>query len=167
MTATAEPPADAAVIARPTGRGLFETRLAMPGGDIVADEPVDVGGGGAGPTPYELLSAALAACTAMTMRLYAERRGWTLPPFSVTVAHRVVPGGPRRDLFDRRLVFEGPLEPERRVKMLEIADKCPVHRSLERGADIATDFAMPPAPDPAALASPAGHEQAMEEACAD
>lgn len=167
MTATAEPPADAAVIARPTGRGLFETSLAMPGGNIIADEPVDVGGGGAGPTPYELLSAALAACTAMTMRLYAERRGWTLPPFSVTVAHTVVPGGPRRDLFDRRLVFEAPLDPEQSAKMLEIADKCPVHRSLERGAEIVTDFAVPPAPDPAALASPAGHEQAMEEVCAD
>jgi len=167
MTVTAEPPADAAVIARPTGRGLFETELAMPGGDILADEPADVGGGGAGPTPYELLSAALAACTAMTLRLYAERRGWTLPPFSVSVAHRVVPGGPRRDLFDRRLVFEAPLDAERRAKMLEIADKCPVHRSLERGAAIATAFAAPPAPDPAALASPGGHEQAMEEACAD
>jgi putative redox protein len=163
----AEPSADSAVIARPTGRGLFETELALPGGNLVADEPAEVGGGGAGPTPYELLSGALAACTAMTMRLYAERRGWTLPPFSVAVSHRVVPGGPRRDLFDRRLVFEAPLDPEQRAKMLEIADKCPVHRSLERGAEIVTDFAVPPAPDPAALASPAGHEKAMEEACAD
>jgi len=161
---------DAAVVARATGNGRFETSLELTGGRLIADEPVEVGGGDAGPTPYELMSAALAACTSMTIRLYAERRGWSLPPFAVAVAHAVVPGpagAPPRDLFERRLTLEGPLDPERRAKLLEIAAKCPIHRSLERGADIATAFAEPPAPDPAAAAAPSGPARAMAEACAD
>ena len=59
-----------------TGAGLFQTRIAVRGGSILADEPVEVGGMASGPTPYELLSAALAACTVMTLRLYAQRKGW-------------------------------------------------------------------------------------------
>jgi putative redox protein len=67
-----------AVVAVPTGTGRFQTRLDVPGGAILSDEPVDVGGLGSGPTPYQLLSAALAACTSMTLRLYAERSFRTL-----------------------------------------------------------------------------------------
>src|SRR5688500_15912351 len=72
---------DTGVVARPTGAGRFQARVALRGGPIFADEPAEVGGMDSGPTPYELLSAALAACTAMTLRLYAERKGWTLPGF--------------------------------------------------------------------------------------
>ena len=85
--------ADHNVIARPTGKGRFQAEIQMRGGTILADEPVEAGGLGTGPTPYELLSGALAACTAMTMRLYAERKGWTLPPSSVAAAHSIVPAG--------------------------------------------------------------------------
>src|SRR5688572_1439102 len=90
------------VIARATGKGRFQAEIAVRGGTIIADEPVEAGGLGSGPTPYELLSGALAACTAMTLRLYAARKGWMLPPFSVAAAHRIVPAGadgtPPRDL---------------------------------------------------------------------
>ncbi len=157
------------VIARATGKGRFQAEIQVRGGTILADEPVEAGGLGSGPTPYELLSSALAACTAMTMRLYAERKGWALPPFSVATGHRIEPatadGGPPRDLFTRNIAFEGPLDSEQEAKLLSIADKCPVHRTLMRGFEIRTNIGtgLPPlAAEPAAQ-----HERDMEAACDD
>jgi putative redox protein len=160
---------DHGVIARATGRGRFQAEIQVRGGTILADEPVEAGGLGTGPTPYELLSGALAACTAMTLRLYAERKGWTLPPHSVAAAHRIVPAGadgtPPRDLFTRNIAFEGPLDGEILEKLLAIADKCPVHRTLMRGFEIRTNIGsvVPPLlPEPAVQ-----HERDMEAACGD
>ena len=157
------------VIARPTGKGRFQAEIVLRGGTLIADEPVEVGGDGRGPTPYELLSAALAACTAMTLKLYAERKGWTLPPFSVEATHSIAPAGadgrPPRDLFRRHIAFEGPLDPAQQEKLLGIADKCPVHRTLVRGFEIVTDIGSGPAHLPAEPA--AQHERDMEAACRD
>ena len=150
------------VIARPTGHGRFQAAIGLRGGGIFADEPIEAGGGGTGPTPYELLSAALAACTAMTLKLYAERKGWALPPFSVEAAHSAAAA---RDRFTRKIAFEGPLGAGEEAKLLEIADKCPVHRTLVRGFEIVTNIgsgAAPPAGEPAAQ-----HERDMEEVCRD
>jgi putative redox protein len=124
-----------AVTASATGQGRFQTRLGLPGGTVLADEPIDVGGLGTGPTPYQLLGAALAACTSMTLRLYAERKGWALPDFTVEVTHSS-PGG--RDRFERLIRFDGTLAPETQLRLLEIADKCPVHRTLVRGFEVVT-----------------------------
>jgi putative redox protein len=158
------------VIARPTGKGRFQAEIAVRGGNIIADEPVEAGGGGTGPTPYELLAAALAACTAMTLKLYAERKGWTLPPFSVEAAHRIVPAGadgtPSRDVFNRHIAFEGPLGPEEQAKLLGVADKCPVHRTLMRGFEIVTDVGSGAAA-PIPVEPAAQHERDMEDACRD
>lgn len=137
---------DTGVVARPTGKGRFQAEIEVRGAHFFADEPVEVGGGGTGPTPYELLSAALAACTAMTIRLYAERKGWELPEFSVEVAHSIVkPAGEDRprDRFARLISFATPLDPERRAKLLEIADKCPVHRTLTSEVKIRTTLTPP------------------------
>ena len=157
------------VIARPTGQGRFQAEIEVRGGAILADEPVEAGGLGSGPTPYELLSAALAACTAMTLRLYAERKGWTLPPFSVAAAHAIVPAGadgtPPRDRFTRNIAFETPLAPEMSDKLLSIAEKCPVHRTLMRGFEIRTEIGAALAP--LAPEEPTGHEREMERACED
>ncbi|HYD14587.1 MAG TPA: OsmC family protein [Allosphingosinicella sp.] len=157
------------VIARPTGQGRFQTEVQLRGGPVVADEPVEAGGLGGGPTPYELLSGALAACTAMTLRLYAERKGWTLPPFSVAAAHSIVPAGadgmPPRDLFTRNIAFEAPLDPERSGKLLAVADKCPVHRTLMRGFEIKTEIGTALAP--LTPEEPTRHERDMEWACND
>lgn len=157
------------VIARPTGRGRFQAEIQIRGSVITADEPVEMGGLSSGPTPYELLSGALAACTAMTLRLYAERKGWTLPPYSVAAAHSTAPAGPDgtppRDLFTRNIAFEGPLEGDMEEKLLGVADKCPVHRTLMRGFEIRTNIGtvLPPlAPEPILQ-----HEQDMEAACDD
>jgi putative redox protein len=152
-----------AVVARATGIGIFQTRIAVRETAFLADEPVDVGGEGSGPTPYELLSAALAACTSMTLRLYAKRKGWELPAFSVEVAHEIVPGGRPRDRLNRQITFEAPLPPAAREKLLEIADKCPVHRTLVGGFEVRTYFGQPdrhPEGEPATR-----HEQEMESAC--
>lgn len=160
--------ADSIVVARPTGFGRFQAEIAVRGGVILADEPVEVGGGGTGPTPYELLSAALAACTAMTMRLYAERKGWDLPPLRVEVAHSLQPGAdgePPRDLFTRHIAFDDALDPERGAKLLEIADKCPVHRTFMRGFAVNTRLVPPSEHVPGAPA--VMHEQEMERACED
>ena len=156
------------VVARPTGNGRFQAAIAFRGGTLLADEPVEVGGNGTGPTPYELLSGALAACTAMTLKLYAERKDWTLPPFSVEAAHSVQPGSdgaPPRDRFARAIVFDGALDPEQQAKLLDVADKCPVHRTLMRGFEITTQIGTATAHPPGEPAS--RHESDMEDACRD
>lgn len=161
---------DKGVVARLTGAGKFQTRIDLRGGPILADEPAEVGGLDSGPTPYELLSAALAACTAMTMRLYATRKEWTLPGFEVSVTHSLRPGvgdAPPRDLFTRRIAFDSPVGAEQQTRLLEIADRCPVHRTLMRGFEIVTETAPAEAPplDPAEPADQ--HERDMEQACAE
>lgn len=170
MAPIADTGPDHNVIARPTGKGRFQAEIAVRGGFILADEPVEAGGGGTGPTPYELLAAALAACTAMTLKLYAERKGWALPPFSVEAVHSIVPvgadGTPPRDLFTRHIAFEGPLGPEEEAKLLGIADKCPVHRTLMRGFQIVTDIGAG-AGAPMAAEPPTQHACDMEQACRD
>jgi putative redox protein len=157
------------VVATPTGNGRFQAEISVRGRTFLADEPVEVGGEGTGPTPYELLSAALAACTAMTIRLYAERKSWTLPPFSVEVAHSLLPGGadgsPPRDRFERHIGFSEQMNPEWVQKLLEIADKCPVHRTLMRGFIVETSLGESsehPAGEPAGQ-----HKQDLEAVCAD
>jgi putative redox protein len=169
MAPTVDGVPDHNVIARATGKGRFQAAIAVRGGTIIADEPIEAGGDGTGPTPYELLSAALAACTAMTLKLYAERKGWTLPPFSVEAAHRIVPAGadgtPPRDLFSRHIAFESPLTGEQQERLLGIADKCPVHRTLMRGFQIVTDIGTGA---PHLAAEPAAqHQRDMEAACGD
>lgn len=156
------------VVARPTGNGRFQAEIAFRGGTIFADEPAEVGGDSTGPTPYELLSGALAACTAMTLRLYADRKGWTLPPFSVEAAHSIEPGeggAAPRDRFAREIAFEGPLDDEQQAKLLEVADKCPVHRTLMRGFEITTHIGTGGVHPPAEPAIQ--HECDMEDACRD
>jgi len=151
-----------AVIARPIGDERFATRIELPGGAVIADEPVEVGGGGTGPTPYQLLSAALAACTSMTLRLYAAQKGIRLGSFAVSVDHDLAGG---RDRFTRRLSLPGGLSGEERTKLVEIAGKCPVHRSLSLGgAEIIT--LAEPAP-PTASEPPENHFAQMEQACAE
>lgn len=156
------------IAARPEGQGRFTTLIEVPGGPIHADEPVAVGGGGGGPTPYQLLSAALAACTSMTIRLYVGRKPWALPPYRVEVEHALVPGSPPRDLFTRRILFDGPLDEEMRARLLDIAEKCPVHRTLSGGGSEIVTSAEAPAPIPVPPLEPAdplaAHVEQMEQA---
>jgi putative redox protein len=155
---------DAVTVAE-TGEGRFQVQVLAPGSAFFADEPVEAGGLGSGPNPYDLLAAALGACTTMTMRLYAERKGWPLERAMVRVVHART-GECGRDRFAREVVMEGPLDATQRARLLEIADKCPVHRTLERGSEIITVLSAPPPVDTLALAGE-GHLRDMLEACAD
>ncbi len=115
---------------------------------LLADEPAKVGGTNKGLTPYGLVSAGLGACTSMTIRMYARRKGWPLTGVSVDITHAKEHAtdaadttGAKVDHFDRSIQLEGDLSDEQRDKLLEIADKCPVHRTLERTSTITTHLA--------------------------
>lgn len=130
--------ADGVVRVAETGAGRFQVKIEAGGAVILGDEPVSVGGMASGPTPYELVGAGLGACTAMTLRLYAERKGLPLERVSVEVRHEKRAGETPPDVFERTLTLDGLLSEEQRARMFEIADKCPVHRTLEGSSRIVT-----------------------------
>ena len=134
-------------------------------GAFLVDEPAEVGGLGSGPNPYDLMSAALGACTTMTIRLYAERKGWPLTRVQVSVRHHRA-SLEARDLFERTISLEGPLDEGQRMRLKEIAEHCPVHKTLDRGADVSTVLSPPPL-DAAPGGGPTSeHMRDMEEAAA-
>lgn len=120
------------------GLGRYQQQVTTGPHALIADEPASIGGGDAGPTPYEYLMAALGACTSMTLRMYAELKQLPLENVRVEVAHRKdeVEGRGKVDRFTRRIALSGPLTPEQRARMLEIANRCPVHRTLTGDIEI-------------------------------
>jgi putative redox protein len=104
---------------------------------LAADEPVEDGGDDAGPAPHEFLLAGLAACTSMTLRLYAARKAWPLESIETSVDGDHVDGA---FVLTRHLVLHGDLTEEQRARLLEIANKCPVHRSLTGPIKITTEI---------------------------
>lgn len=149
-----------------TGAGRYQVAVEAGGASFLADEPEAMGGLGSGPTPYDLLGAALGSCTAMTVRMYAERKAWPLQRVSVRVLH-ARSGLERRDRFAREIILEGELDEDQRRKLLAIANRCPVHLTLERGAEVITTLAGRPAPDTPEEAEHGQHMRDMTEACAD
>jgi putative redox protein len=151
------------VVVAETGRGRFQVEARTATSDFLVDEPIPDGGLGSGPGPYDLLSAALGACTAMTVRLYAQRKGWPLERVQVSVLHHRATLQ-ARDLFDRTIDLRGALDEEQRDKLIQVAQRCPVHLTLERGADVRTTLsASEPTPSPSAASGE--HMRDMEEAC--
>lgn len=126
------------VSATETLAGKFQLTIRSGEHSFLADEPASVGGLGSGLSPYELVSAGLAACSVMTMRLYANRKGLPLERASMTVEHAKVPDMMPPDRFTRTVVLEGPLDDEQRKRILAIADRCPVDLTLVRGSDVQT-----------------------------
>jgi putative redox protein len=132
----AKDPGGETVVVDSTGLGRFQMEARVGQTGFLIDEPVSAGGLGTGPNPFDLMSAALGSCTAMTIRLYAERKSWPLQHVRVRVGHRR--GALQaRDSFSVKIGLEGPLDDTQRARLMEIAERCPVHLSLERGADVA------------------------------
>lgn len=153
----AEPEAGEGVIVEETGEGKFQNYVIAGRHRMFADEPESVGGQDTGPTPYGYLSAALGACTAMTLRMYANFKKVDVGTIRVSVthgkvhaadcddcAHELVKKGGKIDRFERTITIAGEIDRDLQAKLLEIADKCPVHKTLEKGAAVATSVAAEP-----------------------
>ncbi|MGK2740218.1 bifunctional alpha/beta hydrolase/OsmC family protein [Tepidicaulis sp. LMO-SS28] len=134
-----------------TGAGKFQQRVQAGKHVFLADEPEEMGGMSTGPAPYDWLLAGLGACTSMTVRMYADRKKWPLKGVSVRLTHQKVHeedcedcednSGAKVDLMTREVELIGDLDDGQRAKLLEIADKCPVHRTLESKVRIETALA--------------------------
>ncbi len=142
------------VLVAETGAGKFQNSIAAGRHRLLVDEPTSVGGLDSGPTPYDYIAAALGACTSITLRVYAEHKKLALGRISVSVKHGKVPvehcedcadavegRTGRIDRFERVIGIEGDTDPALADKLVEIAGKCPVHRTLEEGAAIVTKIA--------------------------
>jgi len=157
----ADAPLGEAVLVAETGLGRFQVAARTASGSFLVDEPRSVGGLGSGPGPYDLLSAALGSCTAMTLRLYAEHKGWPLARVQVSVRHhRASPTA--RDRFERTILVEGALDDAQRARLLEIAERCPVHRTFERGSDVVTTLSSAAAAPEVPADAPPEHMRDME-----
>lgn len=119
--------------------GYLKQRITAGGHELIADEPLAAGGSDMGPDPYSLLLAALGACTAMTLQIYARRKKWPLEAVEVRLSHSRIHAEDcldcaaaegMLDLIERRIALAGELTDEQRSRLLEIAAHCPVHRTL-------------------------------------
>lgn len=121
------------VVVKENGLGRYQQTIMAGENQLIADEPISVGGTGLGLAPFELVMAGLGACTSMTLRMYAERKGLALTSVEVALSHekREV-DGVQRDCIQRNITLHGELSPEIRKRLLEIANKCPVHRALSQ-----------------------------------
>jgi putative redox protein len=135
------------VLVRETRAGQFQQEITVGARRFLADEPRDVGGLDSGPGPYDLVLAALGACTAMTLRLYAERKTLPLEQVTVHLTHAKIHAADcdacetkegMLDRIERAITLAGRLDHEQRARLLEIADKCPVHRTLTSEIEIRT-----------------------------
>lgn len=137
------------------GTKHYATRIDAGGHGIIADEPKSNGGGNVGPDPYDLLLSSLAACTAITLRMYADRKEWKVRAIAVDL-HFIREDKAER--IERKITLDGDLSDEQRARIAEIAEKTPVTLTLKRGLPIMTELA------PAGTSVMPGVEQRLDEA---
>ena len=122
------------------GKTGLTTDILAEGHRLIADEPVSIGGNGSGPTPYGYLLAGLGACTAMTLRMYADRKEWPLDSVTVKLSHQKIHGADcencqtkegKLDQIEREIALSGALDDQQEQRLMQIADRCPVHRTLK------------------------------------
>ena len=148
-----EPQENKVVVRESGANGPYQNEILIGGRKFYADEPKSLGGADTGPDPYAWVTGGLGACTSITMRMYANRKKWPVDRITVRLEHEkkhaedCIDCGPRDriDVFTRYIEIEGNLDEEQRERMLEIADKCPVHRTLENGAKVETHLVTKPA----------------------
>jgi uncharacterized OsmC-like protein len=135
------------VVVQETRHSKFQQTVSVGPHRLVADEPIAAGGEDTGPGPYDFLLAGLGACTSMTMRLYADRKSLPLDRVTVTLKHSKIYAKDCEecetrdgmlDQIDRVIAMEGTLDADQRKRLMEIADKCPVHRTLTSEIRIVT-----------------------------
>ncbi|MFK7847533.1 MAG: alpha/beta fold hydrolase [Rhodothermales bacterium] len=139
---------EAGYVVAELGREGFTTDIYASGHTLVADEPISVGGADLGPSPYDLLNASLGACTVMTMRMYANRKGWPLEGVKTKLQHAKIyakdcescetEGNAKIDQITREIEMIGPLDDAQKKRLMEIADRCPVHRTLHGEIHVAS-----------------------------
>lgn len=123
------------IITAHIGRDLYRTELKVRNQKIIADEPAADGGADLGPKPTELLAMSLAGCTAITVRMYANRKQWDLESLEVTVTHDIVD---KKSVFLRKVHAVGNLSAEERERLLQVANACPVHKVLTNPIEVQT-----------------------------
>ncbi len=125
----------------------YTTKIQARNHELIADEPESLDGLDQGPTPYELLLASLGSCTAITIRMYVDRKGWDVKGIDVQLKHEKIPElsdegvpmpGKFIDVFERDIQITGDLEEKQYARILTIADKCPVHKTLHSAVEIKT-----------------------------
>jgi putative redox protein len=120
----------------------YRTQVSMRGHGVIADEPIEDGGANAGPKPHELICAALASCTAITLRMYVDRKRWEVGEIHVDVRlDRTVTNGIVNAAFRMSVRTDRELSEEQRARMLLVAGKCPVHKTLQSPIAITTELA--------------------------
>ncbi len=120
--------------------GIYTQDVIARSHKLYADEPESIGGADLGPTPYEYVLAGLGACTTITLRMYAARKKWPVTHIAVDVTYKQSgpTGGKMQNVFIRDITIEGELDDKQRARMMQIADKCPVHRMLEPAGELRT-----------------------------
>lgn len=119
-----------------TGESLYAVNITVSGHELKGDEPVAMGGGNLGPAPYDMLLAALGECTAMSVRWYAKKQNWPLEKVEVNITYQKMD---KVDVFEKEVIVHGEaLTPEQHEKLIDVAAKCPVQRTLESDIVIRT-----------------------------
>ena len=119
------------------GQGRYQQEVVAGRHRYLADEPASMGGEDAGPAPFDYLLSALGACTSMTLRMYAEVKALPLRHVGVALSHEKIEiDGQKIDRITRDIALDGDLTPEQRTRMLEIANRCPIHRTIGGGSNL-------------------------------
>jgi putative redox protein len=119
------------------GKDHYRAEIKSETNTLIADEPIGVGGKDLGFSPSELLASSLAACTCITVRMYADRKGWNLDEIIAEVSLEKLEG---KSKFTRKVEFKGTLDQEQRTRLETIANKCPIHQTLTNPIEIETIF---------------------------